>query len=186
MTTRDAPLLVVMCGRSFSGKSTLALALADRLGAERVSLDAINEERGLRGGDGIPASEWMRTNDEASARVEEALSAGRTVIVDDTSSPRFLRDRWRELASRARADMALVFVDAPVELVRARLAANRGDPARHDVTDDVMDAHLSAFEAPDADEHAITMDARTPIDASVAQLLAVLGERHGDCGRDGR
>lgn len=66
MTTRNAPLLVVMCGRSFSGKSTLALA--DRLGAQRVSLDAINEERGLRGGADIPVSEWMRTNDEASPR----------------------------------------------------------------------------------------------------------------------
>ena len=178
MTTRNAPLLVVMCGRSFSGKSTLALALADRLGAQRVSLDAINEERGLRGGDGIPVSEWMRTNDEASARVEEALSAGRAVIVDDTRSPRFLRDRWRELAARAHAETALVFVDAPEELIRARLAANRSDLARHDVTDDVMDAHLSDFEAPGADERAITVDARTPIDASVAQVLAALAERH--------
>ncbi|SDH35100.1 Gluconate kinase [Leifsonia sp. 98AMF] len=178
MTTRNAPLLVVMCGRSFSGKSTLALALADRLGAQRVSLDAINEERGLRGGDGIAVSEWMRTNDEASARVEEALSAGRAVVVDDTSSPRFLRDRWRELAARAHAETALVFVDAPEELIRARLAANRSDLARHDVTDDVMDAHLGAFEAPETDEHAIPVDARTPIDASVAQVLAALAERH--------
>jgi predicted kinase len=167
-----------MCGRSFSGKSTLALALADRLGAQRVSLDAINEERGLRGGDGIPVSEWMRTNDEASAHVEEALSAGRAVIVDDTSSPRFLRGRWHELASRAHAEMALVFVDATEELIRARLAANRSDLARHDVIDDVMDAHLGAFEAPETDEHAIPVDAGTPIDASVAQVLAALAERY--------
>lgn len=41
-----------------------------------------------------------------------------------------------------------------------------------------MDAHLSDFEAPGADERAITVDARTPIDASVAQVLAALAERH--------
>lgn len=39
-----------MCGLSFSGKSTLAALLADELGAELLSLDAINAERRLYGG----------------------------------------------------------------------------------------------------------------------------------------
>ena len=174
MTAPTAPSLVVMCGRSFSGKSTLAAALADALPAELVSLDAINEERGLHGGDGIPVSEWMRTNDEASARVAGLLRAGRTVVVDDTSSPRFLRDRWRRVAADASAHPVFVFVDAPDALIRERLRANRDAPGRHDVTDEVMDAHLSGFEPPAADEQVITVDARSPVDASVARVLAVL------------
>ncbi|GAB3386856.1 hypothetical protein GCM10027568_05800 [Humibacter soli] len=47
-------VLVAMCGLSFSGKSTFARALAKELDADIVSFDAINEERGLNGGDGIP------------------------------------------------------------------------------------------------------------------------------------
>ena len=46
--------LVLPCGRSYSGKSTLARALADALPGVVVGLDAINEERGLHGGQGIP------------------------------------------------------------------------------------------------------------------------------------
>jgi predicted kinase len=97
MSTRD-DMLIVMCGRSFSGKSTLARALARALKAELVSIDAINEEGGLRGGEGIPVSEWGRTNDGASARTAAFLRTRRSVVVDDTSSPRFLRERWRTLA----------------------------------------------------------------------------------------
>jgi predicted kinase len=79
-------MLVVMCGRSFSGKSTLARVLARALKSELVSLDVINEERGLRGGEGIPLSEWVRTNEEASARTAVFLRTGRSVVVDSCSS----------------------------------------------------------------------------------------------------
>jgi len=50
--------LVLLCGRSFSGKSTVAASLADSLPGQVMSLDQINEERGLHGGEGIPLSEW--------------------------------------------------------------------------------------------------------------------------------
>ncbi len=82
--------LVVLCGRSFSGRSTVAAWLRDGLGGEIVSFDAINEERGLSGGDGIALAEWIHTGEIATRRVRTALQLNRTVIVDDTSSPRFL------------------------------------------------------------------------------------------------
>jgi hypothetical protein len=39
------------------------------LSANVVSLDAINVERGLAGGQGIPVKEWPTTKDEARRRV---------------------------------------------------------------------------------------------------------------------
>ncbi len=45
--------LVLLCGGSFPGKSTVASFLADSLPGYIVSLDAINEERGLYGGEGF-------------------------------------------------------------------------------------------------------------------------------------
>jgi hypothetical protein len=170
-------MLIVMCGRSFSGKSTLARALARALKAELVSLDAINEERGLRGGDGIPVSEWVRTNEEASARTAAFLRTGRSVVVDDTSSPRFLRNRWRDLADAEGARFVLVFVNATDELIRTHLAANRQVSDRHDVTDEVMEAHLNDFEPPAADETPIVVDAEVNPEAMVAQVLKLIKAR---------
>lgn len=76
--------IVLLCGRSFSGKSTVAAQLADGLGGEIISLDDLNAERGLWGGDGIPIEEWARTMDLAHDRVTEAIGRGATVIIDDT------------------------------------------------------------------------------------------------------
>jgi len=42
-----SPALMLLCGASFSGNSSLGHVLADGLGAQIVSLDAINGERGL-------------------------------------------------------------------------------------------------------------------------------------------
>ncbi|TCC23431.1 ATP-binding protein [Kribbella speibonae] len=147
--------LVLLCGTSFSGKSTVARALAPELSARIVSLDEINERRGLWGGDGIPVEEWVRTHEVASTEVRQLLAAGTSVVVDDTSSPRFLRDGWRSLAEAAGARFTLIYVDVDHATVRRRRAANRVDQRRRDVTDAVLDQHLADFEPPTPDEHAI-------------------------------
>ncbi|TDU90611.1 putative kinase [Kribbella voronezhensis] len=147
--------LVLLCGTSFSGKSTVARALAPRLSARIVSLDEINERRGLWGGDGIPVGEWVRTHELATAEVRELLTSGTSVVVDDTSSPRFLRDGWRSLAASARAHFSLVYVDVNHATIRRRRAENQVDPRRRDVADAVLDQHLADFVPPQDDENAI-------------------------------
>ncbi len=147
--------LVLMCGLSFSGKSSIARDLSARLNAQFVSLDDINEARGLHGGMGIPLQEWIETHRIASERVRESLSRGLSVIVDDTSSPRFLRDVWRAQAAETGASFVLLFVEADRDVILQRQRANRSTGQRHDVADDVMRDHLDAFEPPEADEPAI-------------------------------
>lgn len=148
--------LVLLCGRSFSGKSTVATWLQQSMSARVISLDAINAERGLAGGQGIPLKEWANTNDEAKRRAESALGEGATVVVDDTASLRFLRDGWRSVAEQSRAVFVLVFLDISLPALRERLLRNRQDAGRPDVVDAVMADHLASFEVPEADEAALT------------------------------
>ncbi|WP_020389600.1 AAA family ATPase [Kribbella catacumbae] len=150
--------LVLMCGTSFSGKSTVARVLAPKLAAVIVSLDEINERRGLWGGDGIPVEEWVRTHEMASAEVRGLLAAGISAVVDDTSSPRFLRDNWRSLAIDAGARFTLIYVDVDHDTIRRRRAENQSKPSRRDVADGVLDQHLADFEAPQADEGAVRVE----------------------------
>lgn len=154
---RNRARLILLCGRSFSGKSTVARALRSELAAQLVSLDDINALRGLHGGDGIAVEEWIHTHEIASVQVATALAGGETVVVDDTSSPRFLRDGWRSLATEAGASFALVFVDADRETILRRQTANRAKSSRHDVRDDVLEQHLADFEPPEEDEPAVTV-----------------------------
>ncbi|MGY4543645.1 putative kinase [Arthrobacter sp. UYNi723] len=173
---RKRAVLVLMCGRSFSGKTTISRELAVSIDAEIVSLDSINEERGLFGGQGIPVEEWIRTNDEATRRVSAALERGGRVVVDDTSSPRFLRDNWRSLAADASSAFALVYVDTPEHITRRRLLNNRELANRNDVIDEVMAKHLESFEPPEPDEAHITIRSLTEdtplLLAAVHQLIS--------------
>lgn len=124
-------MLVLLCGTAFSGKSTVARALAPRLDAVVVSLDEINERRGLWGGDGIPVEEWIRTHEIASAEVREVLASGVSVIVDDTSTPRFVRDAWRSLAAEAAVEFLLVYLDVDHDVIRRMSGRQPGRPAPH-------------------------------------------------------
>ena len=141
-----------MCGRSFSGKSTIARAIANSVAADVVNFDEINEQRGLDGGAGIPVEEWQRTHAIATQRVLAALHDNHVAIVDDTNSWRFLRDGWRDLAEREAAGHILLYVDTPADEVRHRRDANQIHRSRHQVADPVFEAHLADFEEPAADE----------------------------------
>jgi predicted kinase len=162
-------MLVLMCGTSFSGKSTFARALAAEIQGLIISLDEINERRGLWGGDGIPIEEWQRTHQIATAEARAQLlgGTGRNVVVDDTSSLRVLRDGWRELAGEVGVGFGLIYLDVGHATIRRRLAENRVSRTRRDVAYAVLEEHLASFEPPEADEGAVRV-------TSVDDLVQVL------------
>lgn len=170
--------VVLLSGRSFSGKSTVAEALKQSLPAEVVSFDAINADRGLSGGQGIEVEEWIHTNDIAHEQAIDLLARGVVVVVDDTSSPRFLRDAWRDLAQRSRATFVLVFIDVSAEVIRKRLLSNRSDGTRADVLDNVMEEHLDVFEPPAADERHLRFDESISADTVVDRIRTELKSKN--------
>lgn len=148
--------VLLLCGLPFAGKTTVANELRERLGASVISLDAINAERGLEGGDGIEVDEWRRTHEIALERLAAELEASTTIVViDDTNCLRFLRDHYRAVASRFEAKTYVVLVRATMEEVVQRLRSNRASAMRSDVRDDVLAATVHRFEWPGDDERPI-------------------------------
>ena len=141
-----------MCGVAFSGKSTLARRIADELCISLISLDAINHERGLRGGEGISIAQWEETSAIAMDRLRQCLREGKSTVVDDTFSRRFLRDRCKAVALEFGAEFTIVFVDTPNEEIRSRRVANSLRPTRHHVGDSVLEEHFKTFQFPTPDE----------------------------------
>jgi len=60
----------LMCALSFARKSTFGVLLAEEIDGQVVSLDIINTERGLVGGQGIPLQEGAASDRIAHERVE--------------------------------------------------------------------------------------------------------------------
>jgi predicted kinase len=90
------PVLYILCGLLFSGKSTLARVMAAATGCMLVELDAIDSERGLGlAGAPITSQQWDETYREAYHRIALALIAGQSVLFDATNYTRAQRDDLR-------------------------------------------------------------------------------------------
>jgi predicted kinase len=165
-------LLIVLCGPAFSGKSTLARAIAGRSGAAVVCLDEINARRGLHGGEGVPDQQWAATHREALTEVERLVAAGtRHIVVDDTSCYRFLRDDYRAVAERLGYRFVLLVVDTPLELIRERIRANAATANRGGIRPEVFERHVASFEWPGDDEPHVVLRSEADVEAWLVDIL---------------
>lgn len=151
------PHVYAMCGLAFSGKSTIARRLVSELGVELISLDRINEERRLHGGEGMSDAQWEETSFIAMARLRVLLREGKSVVVDDTFSHRFLRERCKQVSDECRACFLILFVETPLSTIRERRIANAVAPTRSHIRDDVFEHHCARFQFPESTEQYVTI-----------------------------
>ncbi len=93
----------------------------------------------------------------AMERLAKLLATGRSVIVDDTFSHRFLRDRCRRVAEDHGCRFVILFIDTPFAVIDARRAANARDPVRQHIEDEVFARHRDRFQFPGADEPVVSI-----------------------------
>lgn len=165
--------LIALCGLAFSGKSTIARRVAAVTGAGLISHDAINAARGFDGGTEMDDSEWEKTSLMAAAQARAMLLAGRGVVIDDTFSHRFLRDRFRQVAAASAVPFVLLFVDTPLAVIEARIADNVRTQDRSHIAPDVFAHHRDRFQFPGDDESPVRL-------AGAADLERWLAGRRGD------
>ncbi|MCC6849683.1 MAG: AAA family ATPase [Deltaproteobacteria bacterium] len=138
-----APAVIVCCGRSGTGKSTIAAGLAESIEAEVLRSDVIRK-RADRPGAAAPPDRYGAPARAAiyaalCREVDAALAADRTVIADATFLRRAERDAVAAVAARHGRRVLFVETTAEPETVRARLAAR---PAG-----DVSDARFDTYRA---------------------------------------
>jgi predicted kinase/catechol 2,3-dioxygenase-like lactoylglutathione lyase family enzyme len=177
-----------MCGLPFAGKSTLARALATRLGAVHLELDAINVERGLgRGGAPLSDADWAATYREGRRRLEDHLAAGHSVVYDAVSFRWAHREQLRRIARRHGAAATVVHVAPPVAEIGRRRRANRARPTRGDVRPKDFALVAQGFQPPRPEEATLVYDGIVLPDRWARDLAHAQGSgrRPGRGGRPG-
>jgi predicted kinase len=145
--------VVLFCGPAFSGKSTLANHLVQRLASLYISLDEINAQRGLHGGFSIPPAEWQRTHQLALAALKKGLAAGTlSTVIDDTNCYRFLRDAYRNVASSFGVPVVTIVIRIPPLQLLSRVTFNQDESVRRGVSGPALERQLATFEWPAQDE----------------------------------
>lgn len=144
------PMLVCVGGLSGTGKSTVAAALAPDLGSAPGALHVRSDvERKVLAGvaetERLPPASYSREAGFAVytsclARAGRALAAGHSVVLDAVFAEESERRAGRDLARRSRAHFAGVWLEAPPDVLTARVAARQGDAS--DATAEVVARQL--------------------------------------------
>ncbi|MBI5588052.1 MAG: AAA family ATPase [Deltaproteobacteria bacterium] len=134
------PSLVVVCGLSGTGKSTVACLIAGKTGFVRLSSDALRKE--LAGvepsahrfedyGKGIYSDEFTeRTYGGLIERALSYLKEGRSVVLDATFSRRRFIDAAKEASAQSGAEFNIVECVADGETVKKRLLKRRTEEVK--------------------------------------------------------
>jgi aminoglycoside phosphotransferase family enzyme/predicted kinase len=160
------PVLLEVGGLPGTGKTTLSRALGTAVGAEVRSADETRKRLAGLGPDAHPASRLDSGlyTEQMNRRVyqallngaADALTRGRSIVLDATFRRRKDRESARALAALHGARFLMVECEAPEEVVVARLRdrATTPDPWS-DATVATFRAHLARYEPPaELEEHA--------------------------------
>ncbi len=125
------PVLYLLCGLSFAGKSTLAKGLSEPLRAVIIEADqfiAVVEEQ-LPNASKIES--WRAIQALAREAVRDALESGKNVLFDDLLVKPDVREALVLLAGQVGAATLVIFLDTPVEVVRERQRLASSKPEKH-------------------------------------------------------
>jgi hypothetical protein len=172
-----APRLIAIGGRSGTGKTHFARILAPLLpgapGAVILRSDEIRKRlMGAAALDPLPKTAYAPAMDERVYAdmlqlAATVLAAGRSVILDATFLAPEARERAEVVAARLGAPFSGAWLEGEPEILRARVAARRGDPSDADVA--VLERQLAR------DAGRVTwraLDIQSDLDASARDMVS--------------
>lgn len=163
-------MVIVVVGVSGSGKTTVGLGLAARLGWDFADGDEFHDEESKRRmRSGAPLTEeqrlpWLR---RIVDWIDEHLAVGYPGVVTCSA----LRRGHRDLLGRQDAEVRLVYLDADRELIDGRLTDREG----HFFPPSLIDSQFRALEPPTPDENILRVPAVDPPEVTVEGIISGLG-----------
>lgn len=155
-------------GAAGAGKTTVAAAIALRLGRDFIDADlhhSLDSRRRMAAGESLDDDTRRLWLDAVGAAVNDVIKGGREVVVACSALRREHRDRLRERINNA----SFVWLDVPEAELRRRLDAREG----HFAGPEILESQLEALESPDSNE-ATRIDASAAVDEVVSMVLAGL------------
>jgi carbohydrate kinase (thermoresistant glucokinase family) len=153
-------------GVSGSGKSTVAGALADRLGWSLAEGDDFQSpENVAKMHAGTPLTDadrlpWLKT---IAGWIETRLKAGQSGIVTCSA----LKRTYRELLTAGHPEVQFVYLKGSPAVMAEHLAGRHG----HFMPASLLASQFDTLEEPGRDEPVLTVEVDQPVEAIVAEIV---------------
>ena len=156
-------------GVSGAGKSTVASALAARLGWYFLEADDLHPAANvakMRAGQpltDVDRAPWLQA-------IAERLLQLTRANVDVVLACSVLKVAYRQVLRQERGDWLLIYLKADPDELHRRLAGRKG----HYMPPALLDSQLSTLEEPTAGEHALVLDSQGSAEDNLALALAAI------------
>lgn len=169
MGDATTPCALIVMGVSGSGKSTVADALAKRLGWRYEDGDRFHPPGNVaRMSAGHPLTDedrrpWLQA---IADEIDRVCRQGERAVIACSA----LKRAYRDILLHGRADVRFVFLKGTQDLIAGRLAARKG----HFMPPDLLASQFRTLEPPAAGEHPITVSIDAPVAAIVDDIIRQL------------
>ena len=159
-------MVIVVMGVCGSGKTTVGVRLAERLGWEFYDADDFHSPENKRKmSQGIPLTDedrlpWLAA---LQAQIRTCESEGRNIVLACSA----LREAFRRSLASAAKEIRYVYLYGDKTVIEARLAVRK----HHYMNPDLLDSQFETLEEP---EGAIRVDVAGTPDEIVSEILAAL------------
>ena len=180
---RSKPILFITAGLIGTGKTTLAQALARRLGLVVISSDvtrkqlasiSVTEHRFEEFNTGIYSAEFSRkTYDKMFSQAKDILSGGRSVILDASFSRAEERLKAKGLAEKLGTDFFVVECRLDAESIKQRLAERLKESTTSDGRWEIYEPQKRQFEpvTETSPTNHVIIDTSAPVNKTIRQVL---------------
>lgn len=150
----NKPVLLILCGLPFAGKTTLAKVFED-YGFFRVTVDDINIELGIEFSleKGITYENWGKAYAGYYQKIRNKLQNGMSVVSDGVAYLQKERDELRAIARVTHAKSYVIYIPTSVEIVKKRWMENKKTHERQDIREEDFEHIITHFQVPTEDEH---------------------------------
>ena len=168
--------LIIVCGLSFSGKSTLGKAISERFDYRQVDVDETKFNLyGLNIKDNnLSHKQWARIYKETDKQIMTYLKSGNSVVDASRNFRKAERNQIKKLANKMKIKVLTIYVNTPESIVRQRWTKNRKKQTRRDVTNKDFEEIISVMEPPTTDEKALIFNYKDNINDWLTKYADIL------------
>lgn len=123
-------MIIVVCGLPGTGKTTIAKALSQRIGAILLRTDVIRKE--LLAENTYTEKERDSVYERMLVTADEKLQNGEGCVLDGTFYKKSLRDKARRIAEKNKSDFLIVECMLHEDLVKKRITSRKNDASEAD------------------------------------------------------